>query len=290
VPQTIVITGASDGIGAAAARQLSALGERVAIVGRSETKTKAVADATGARSYIADFAELAQVRRLAEQLAADYPRIDVLANNAGGIMGPRALTRDGFERTFQVNHLAPFLLTNLLLPTLLASQAKVIQTASNLAEKWGNLRIDDLQHERAYSPNTAYGTAKLENILFTIELHRRFHDRGLSAAAFHPGIVRTNFASESSSPMRWAYHTPLRYLMTVSPEQGADGMVWLARGTPGQTWQSGRYYEKRRAATSHPQASDAGLARQLWDASAAMLSLAPATDSSASRPADSAPR
>src|SRR6202021_1593778 len=128
--QTIVITGASDGIGAAAARQLTAAGERVVLVGRSEAKTAAVAAELSAPYYLADFTDLAQVRDLAGKLGAAYPRIDVLANNAGGIMGERAVTVDGFEKTFQVNHLAPYLLTSLLLPTLTASSAKVLQTSS----------------------------------------------------------------------------------------------------------------------------------------------------------------
>jgi NAD(P)-dependent dehydrogenase (short-subunit alcohol dehydrogenase family) len=119
--QTIVITGASDGIGAAATRQLAANGENLVLVGRSPAKTAAVAKEVGAPYFVADFADLAQVRELAGKVQDAYPRVDVLANNAGGIMGDRAVTRDGFEKTFQVNHLAPFLLTNLLLPTLIAS-------------------------------------------------------------------------------------------------------------------------------------------------------------------------
>src|ERR1700679_3729468 len=157
--QTIVITGASDGIGAAAARQLSAKGERVVLVGRSPAKTAAVADELGAPYHLADYADLDQVRGLASELRATYPRIDVLANNAGGIFGARELTPDGFEKTFQVNHLAPFLLTTLLLPTLTASSAKVVQTSSSAAKLYGLIDIEDLQNEKKYSPNKAYGDA-----------------------------------------------------------------------------------------------------------------------------------
>ena len=130
MPRTIVITGASDGIGAAAARQLQAEGERVVIVGRSAEKTARVADELGAERHVADFADLAQVRALAAELRAQHDRIDVLANNAGGMFAQREVTVDGFEKTFQVNHLAGFLLTNLLRDVLVESRASVIQTAS----------------------------------------------------------------------------------------------------------------------------------------------------------------
>jgi NAD(P)-dependent dehydrogenase (short-subunit alcohol dehydrogenase family) len=145
--QTIVITGASDGIGAAAARQLSAQGERVVLVGRSQEKTAAVANELGHPFHLADYADLDQVRNLASELRATYPRIDVLANNAGGIMGAREVTKDGFEKTFQVNHLAGFLLTYLLMPTLISSRAKVLQTSSIAAQRYGHVDIDDLQNE-----------------------------------------------------------------------------------------------------------------------------------------------
>jgi NAD(P)-dependent dehydrogenase (short-subunit alcohol dehydrogenase family) len=272
--QTIVITGASDGIGAAAARQLKVRGERVVLVGRSPVKTKAVAAELDAPYHLADFADLAQVRDLAAQLQAGYPRIDVLANNAGGIMGHRELTTDGFEKTFQVNHLAPFLLTSLLLPVLTASEAKVIQTSSVAAQRFGLLDIYDLQNEKKYSPDKAYGDAKLANILFTRELNRRYHDQGIAAVAFHPGIVATGFASDTTHWMRYLYHTPvIKHLMTISPAKGADPLVWLAEGTPGTTWQPGNYYAQHAIAATSPQADDAYLARELWDSSAALLSL-----------------
>ncbi|MFJ8108409.1 SDR family NAD(P)-dependent oxidoreductase [Streptomyces sp. NPDC096132] len=272
--QTIVITGASDGIGAAAARQLAAKGEEIVLVGRSPAKTAAVAQALGARYYVADFADLAQVRELADKLQAAHPRIDVLANNAGGIMGDRALTVDGFEKTFQVNHLAPFLLTSLLMPALTAGNAKVVQTASAAAKQWGRIDMDDLQNEKDYTPNKAYGSGKLANILFTRELHRRYHAQGIAAVAFHPGVVATNFASDTTHFMRYIYHTPvIKNLFTISPDKSAKELVWLAEGTPGGTWQPGEYYEKRKPAPSTEQARDHELARQFWDRSANLLSI-----------------
>ena len=264
-PRTIVITGASDGIGAAAARSLAKAGEQVVIVGRSAEKTRALAKELGAAHYVADFAELAQVRDLAGRLTADYPRIDVLANNAGGMMGKRTLTVDGNELTFQVNHLAPFLLTSLLMDTLTASQAKIINTAS-AANFHGKLDLSDLKAEHGYRTYRAYGTGKLANILFTSELHRRFHNQGITTAAFHPGVVRTNFAADSTSHFRHAYRTLLNRFM-LSPDQGADTMLWLINGTAGTDWISGAYYAKRALAKANPQAYDAELARGLWEKS-----------------------
>lgn len=274
--RTMVITGASDGIGAAAARALAERGERVVLVGRSPRKTRAVAAELGVEHHVADFARLAEVRTLAEVLGSAHPRIDVLANNAGGIMGARELTEDGFERTLQVNHLAPFLLTRLLMDPLLAGGGSVVNTSSVAARALGRLDLDDLGNARRYSPNKAYGDSKLANILFTVELHRRFHHRGLAAAAFHPGAVATNFAADSTSAMRLVFRTPLRHLLLTAPEQGADTLVWLATGTPGQDWVSGLYYERRRPAGTHPQAGDHRLAEGLWVRSSEMVGLDPA--------------
>ncbi|TQL47072.1 short-subunit dehydrogenase [Homoserinimonas aerilata] len=273
--KTIIITGASDGIGAAAARQLHSDGHSVVIVGRSPEKTKRIADELGAPFHIADFARLSEVRQLADALAAAHPHIDVLANNAGGIFGSRERTEDGHEKTMQINHLAPFLLTNLLMPTLLASRASVINTSSAAARLFARLDVDDLDNERRFTINKAYGDAKLANILFARELDRRFGDEGLSAAAFHPGVVATSFASDTTSFMRIAYRTPLRHLMRLlTPEQGASGLVALAEGAPGVDWVSGEFYENQHIARTNPQAYDAELARRLWEVSAAAVGLA----------------
>lgn len=270
--KTIVITGASDGIGAAAARRLHRDGHTVVLVGRSAEKTATIADSIGAHWFTADFGDLAQVRSLAAVLADAYPRIDVLANNAGGIMSERAETIDGFERTFQVNHLAPFLLTTDLMPTLIAGRATVIQTASLAARVFSRFDIEDLQNARKYAPQRAYGNAKLANILFTVELQRRFGDAGISAAAFHPGIVGTGFANDTTHVMRWLYHGPLQRLFTVSPERGADQLVWLAEGVPGRTFAPGAYYESRAIPNRvSPEVHDPWIARELWERSAELL-------------------
>jgi NAD(P)-dependent dehydrogenase (short-subunit alcohol dehydrogenase family) len=268
--RTVVITGASDGIGAAAARALTRTGDRVVVVGRSAEKTRAVAAELGAEAFVADFARLDDVRALADRLLKAYPRIDVLANNAGGIMGARAETVDGHEKTFQVNHLAPFLLTTLLLDRLIESSARVITTSSVANKAFGHLEIDDLEARGKYSPNKAYGDSKLANVLFTKELHERYAARGITTASFHPGGVATNFAADSTSPMRFVYGTVLKRVL-ISPEKGADTLVWLATAQPGADWVSGEYYVKRKVAKANAQAYDASLARTLWDRSAAMV-------------------
>lgn len=274
MPRTIVITGASDGIGAAAARQLHEIGEEVVVVGRNPDKTRRVADALGVRSFTADFSDLAQVRELAETLRAEYPRIDVLANNAGGIFGDRKLTGDGYEVTFQVNHLAPFLLTNLLREVLLESQASVIQTSSAAARLFSRFDIDDLQGEHRYSASRAYGNAKLANVLFTKELNRRFGDAGLSAVAYHPGVIASSFGSTGNGSWKFLYGGPLAERFMTSTDVGGARLTWLALGKPGVDWQPGGFYANNKPARTHRRADDPALARLLWDRSAELVGLA----------------
>ncbi|MFD1717850.1 SDR family NAD(P)-dependent oxidoreductase [Georgenia deserti] len=273
--KTVVITGASDGIGAAAAQRLSSDGHRIVVVGRSPHKTATVAREIGADYFLADFSELEQVRSLAGELKTAYPRIDVLANNAGGVFGDPTKTVDGFERTFQINHLAPFLLTHLLMGTLVASHASVIQTSSTLRPA-REIDLDDLNHDKNFNPVRAYTAAKLENVLFTTELHRRFGTETISAAAFYPGNVASSFGTQSeSSLMRFITTNPIsRRLMLISPDRGADTLVWLAEGTPGRDWEPGRYFYKRKPTRpQNGQALDADLARRFWDRSEQLLGL-----------------
>ena len=215
------------------------------------------------------------MRDLAESLISNFPRIDVLANNAGGIFGTREKTVDGFEMTLQVNHLAPFLLTHLLHEHLAMSQATVINTASLAARLWGHIDLNDLNNDSHFKARKAYGDAKLANILFTRELQRRFGDQGISAVAFHPGTVMTNFSADSTSWIRFAYHSPIRHLPgLISPDKGAEQLVCLAQSEPGIDWQPGEYYEKGKIGRTNKQASDPILARKFWDLSATMLKFA----------------
>lgn len=270
-PRVIVITGASDGIGAAGAARLSALGHTVVIVGRSKDKTVSVAQSLNSDFFVADFTDLDQVRALGAFLLDRYERIDALVNNAGGIMGSRRVTVDGHEMTFQVNHLAHFLLTTLLLDRLVASCASVISTSSVAHKLVGKVDLSDLDSDRHYSSFHAYGAAKLDNILFTKELHRRYHELGISTAVFHPGAVASNFSNDPKSPLRFAYNSVLKRLL-ISPANGADTLEWLVTTEPSTDWTSGNYYHKRKIAKTSAQANDAQSAVELWERSAAMLS------------------
>ena len=272
--KTIVITGASDGIGAAAARQLTEHGHRVVVVGRNPGKTAAVAAPLGAEFHVTDFADLSQVRSLAAGLLATHRRIDVLANNAGGIFSPvRETTDDGFELTFQVNYLAPFLLTRLLLDRLLESRASVLNTSSVANRLYARLDMHDLNAERFYSPNRAYGNAKLAQILFTRELQKRHGAQGLSAAAFHPGVVATGFSSVPGSSMEAVYGNKLLSRFLAPPSKGADTLVWLARGTARTDWPAGEYFTRRKVARTNRQAKEPELAAALWERSEELLGM-----------------
>ena len=272
--KTIVITGASDGIGAAAATALKALGHEVIVVGRDATKTANFAASIAAPFEIADFSSLDEVRKLADSLLDKYEKIDVLANNAGAMFGKFQRTVDGFERTFQVNHLAPFLLTHLLQARLIQDAGTVINTSSMTAKMWGHLDISDLNNEVNYDEKRAYGTSKLCNILFTKELHRRFHGVGINAVSFHPGVVATNFASDPESSFHKIYHdSENSTLPMITPEAGADQLIWLATTNPGSEWEAGKYYELRKLSESHEQANDSELALKLWERTTQLLKI-----------------
>lgn len=269
--RTLVITGASDGIGAAASEQLAGDGTRLILVGRSPEKTRAVAERVGAEYHVVDFERLDEVRDLAARLNDTCDRIDVLANNAGGIFDGPTRTSDGFEKTFQVNHLAPYLLTHLLIDRLLASDATVVNTASIAAKLYGRVDFDDLNGWTRFGPNRAYGNGKLANVLFTAGLHERFHDRGLSSVAFHPGVVATNFASDTTSYLRRMYHGLLGSFLT-SPQEGGANLAHFISGSPGADWQSGQFYgANRRIGRTNAQAYDPVVVRRHWEQSARML-------------------
>ncbi|PPG36227.1 short-chain dehydrogenase [Pseudoclavibacter sp. RFBG4] len=270
--RTVVITGGSDGIGATAARALAAKGWRVVVVGRNAEKTAAVAEEIGAERFVADFSRLDEVRKLAARLIEQVGPIDVLANNAGGIFGDRTRTVDGHELTLQVNHLAPFLLTNLLLDQV--SVGAVVNTASIAARLMGRIDLDDLNNDARFSANKAYGDAKLANILFTKGLHRGLAGRPVASVAFHPGVVGTNFSSDSTSLMRLLYRTPLAKLFTISAAKGGETLEWFIAGQPGVTWQAGEYYDERHHATNvNPQIFDEDLIEGLWKRSSELVGL-----------------
>lgn len=271
--KTIVITGASDGIGAAAARRLSRNGEHVVVVGRSEAKTTAVAAELGVDYFVADFADLSQVRALADKIRSEYPRIDVLAHNAGGMSRATQLTADGYEKTYQVNYLAPFLLTTQLLTVLLDSRATVINTTSSSQKMLPRVTITTLENTAHHRPSIAYVLTKLAIVLFTKELHRRYHGSGLSAVTFHPGYVNSNFGDASGSRVLtfMKHHVPISARFTATPEQGAEQLVWLASSRPGVDWTSGEYYSRHKIAKANRAAYDPRLAGELWESTMAKL-------------------
>ncbi len=215
---------------------------------------------------------LSEVRDVANALLAKYPRIDVLVNNAGGIFGKRQITVDGHETTFQVNHLAHYLLTRLLEKRLIESNAVIINTSSIAHRIFSKFKIEDLDMATQYTPNMAYGNSKLANILFTKELARRLQHKGVAAVSFHPGNVTTNFASNTTSVLRLLYRTPLKYVFRlISPKQGADTLTWLVTSTAGVDWKTGGYYYKRSATNVLDAANDPVLAELLWKQSEAMI-------------------
>jgi NAD(P)-dependent dehydrogenase (short-subunit alcohol dehydrogenase family) len=274
--RVVVVTGASDGIGAAAAAALARRGDRVVVVGRSPAKTAAVAAEIGAEHHVADFAELQQVRGLAAGLQTRHPRIDVLINNAGLIAGDRrTLTADGHELTFQVNHLAPFLLTVLLKQCLVRAGGRVVTTSSRAAAaRDAAVDVDDLDLGRRYAGLRAYKASKLANVLFTRELARRWGPLGVSAAAAHPGLVRSQWGRSGPVAVRLVIGSPLRLIMR-SPERGADTLVWLSTSVPGRDWRSGGFFADRKPAAVRPAADELDLAAELWDRSARLCGLQP---------------
>lgn len=277
--RVVVVTGASDGVGEAAALALARTGDQVVVVGRSPAKTRAVAASVGAAAgspvphHTVDFADLGQVRALAAELAATHERIDVLVDNAGLIAGRRTVTVDGHELTMQVNHLGPYLLTRLLRDPLVAAGGRVIVTASAAGSgSRAVLDLGDLENENDYTPLRAYARSKLANVAFARELARRWGPDGVTAASFHPGMVRSRFGSSSTPLVRVLLASPVRLLMR-SPENGADTMVWLATSTPEVDWRYGGYYADRSPAQAHPQADDPVVAAALWERSAELVGL-----------------
>lgn len=262
--KTIVVTGASAGIGEAAVRRLAAMGASVAVVGRSPEKTAAVARSVGARAHVADFARFDDVHALARDLLDAYPRIDVLANNAGGVFTTRKTTADGHEMTFQVNHLAPFLLTALLFDRLAeAPEARVVSTGS-MAYRVGRLRLEALDGEEGrYNPLAAYAASKLATVLFTRELARRARGTGVTATAFHPGAVATEVARDNTLT-GLLMGTGLARLLFATPEEGADPLVHLASRADPRAANGAYFHRMRREAPKNRQANDGELARRLW--------------------------
>jgi NAD(P)-dependent dehydrogenase (short-subunit alcohol dehydrogenase family) len=274
--KTVLVTGGTGGIGKATAIGLAGLGARVAIAGRDRERAEAAAveirDASGNRevdAFAADLSSQAEVRRLAAEVLRRHPRLDVLVNNVGGFWATRRVTADGLEHTFAVNHLAPFLLTDLLLDRLKASAPARIVTVSSAAQSMGTIDFDDLQGEHDYSGERAYNQSKLANVMFTYELARRLHGSGVTATALHPGVVRTGFGAEDPSRI-YKMLVPLWRPFMQTPQQGAATSVYLA-SSPDVDGVTGRYFAGRKERTSSKASYDEAVAARLWEVSAALV-------------------
>jgi retinol dehydrogenase 12 len=268
----VLITGATRGIGEAAAVELAGQGVGVALVGRDPERVNAVALRAAAagggapvHEHVADLMLMSEVRALAEQVSARYEHIDVLANNAGALFSTRKETSEGFERTFALNHLSPFLLTNLLRERLRGG--RVVTTSSD-AHKAGSLDLEDLQSRNGYAAMRVYGTSKLCNILFTRELAKRAPE--LHANCFHPGVVRTGFGKNENGV--WKLLTTLGAPFFRAPARGARSLVWLAVSDQAAGL-TGEYVQDEKVLAPSAQAQDETLAEGLWERSCEFVGL-----------------
>jgi NAD(P)-dependent dehydrogenase (short-subunit alcohol dehydrogenase family) len=278
---TCLVTGPSRGIGKETAVALAAMGARVVLVcrdrTRGETARREIGDRAGSDAVelmLADLSSLRQVRQLAADFRSTHDRLHVLVNNAGTFEAERSLTEDGLETTFAVNHLAPFLLTSLLLPTVIASAPSRIVTVSSTGHGYGTtIHFDDLQCERRYGAMRAYSQSKLANVLFTYELARRLEGTRVTATCLHPGGVATGLVRYKgvAGAVVSAALTLGRPLM-LNPAQGAATSVYLA-SSPDVEGVTGAYFAKRRPMRSSKVSYDTSIAQRLWEVSEALTGL-----------------
>jgi NAD(P)-dependent dehydrogenase (short-subunit alcohol dehydrogenase family) len=270
----VLVTGATTGIGRVTALELGRMGAEVVIVARDQKKADATlaelaaAGAPPAQALLADLSLTSSVRTLADEVRKKFDRIDVLVNNAGAIFGSRALTAEGYERTFALNHLSYFLLTNLLLDRL-PSGARIVNVSSE-AHKPAKVDFDDLQLERRYTAFGAYCLSKLMNLLFTFELARRVQSRGITANAAHPGPVASNFGRSNRGVFGFLFALAGPFMLT--PEKGARTQIWLA-SSPDVEGVTGKYFAKCREKKPSPRALDEATQKRLWDVTAKLVGL-----------------
>jgi retinol dehydrogenase-14 len=281
--KTILVTGATSGIGIESSAELARLGARLVMVGRDPGRTEAAVTDVMARSgsrdvshLLCDFSSQAAIRKLAADFLAQHDQLHVLVNNAGGVNKTRRLSADGIEMTFAVNHLGYFLLTNLLCDRLVRSAPARVVTVASISHRQGTLDLEDLGFERGgYFIMRAYARSKLANVLFAAELARRLADKGVTSNSLHPGSVATNIWS--GAPL-WA--KPLIAVLFrpffISPQKGAARIVQLAV-SPELAGLNGRYFEKGKPVAPAPLAQDEALAKRLWEVSAGMVGLSSKT-------------
>jgi retinol dehydrogenase-14 len=275
--RTVLVTGGSGGIGRATALGLAIMGAQLAISGRDRERTESAAREIRAAGggevdvVVADLSSQSEVRRLADEVRQSLSRIDVVVNNVGGYWHTRHVTADGLERTFALNHLAPFLLTNLLLERLKQSAPARVVTVSSSAHRSGRIDFDDLQGERSYSGARAYSQSKLANLLFTYELASRLQGTSVTANALHPGVVRTAFGAEDASTVQRLF-TPFVRPFLKSPAEGAATSIHLA-SAPDLEQVTGRYFANSKPKTSSKRSYDKAAAARLWQLSADLVGL-----------------
>ncbi len=270
----VMVTGSTTGIGLAVAQVLAAMGARVAIVASGEDRgrralerVRAVAEGAEVELLLCDLASMASVRRLAADYMAGHDRLHVLVNNAAVVKRRREVTVDGLEVTFAVNHLAPFLLTNLLLPVLRASAPSRIVNVSSGLHGRGRIHLDDLQLERGFGPYVAYDQSKLANVLFTVALAERLGGTGVTANACHPGLIDSELGREMS-----AFQRTVKRWISRPTEEGARTPVYLA-SSPEVEGVTGKYFRDLREVAPSIRALDRGMAERLWAASARLAGL-----------------
>lgn len=276
--KTVLITGGTGGIGRATAIRLASMGAKVGITGRDIGRAQRAAAEIASESghgavdiFAADMSSQSEVRRLAGQILAAYPRLDVLINNVGGFWSHRHVTADGLERTFALNHLAPFLLTSLLLDRLIASAPARIVTVASGAQSMGKIDFDDLMGKRKYSGQQAYNQSKLANVMFTYELARRLEGSGVTATVLHPGMTSTGFSSEDPSRVFAPLVAVMRPFMR-KPAKGAETPIYLA-SSPEAAGITGTYFANRAARKSNKASYDRATTARLWDVSAGLVGL-----------------
>jgi len=261
--KTVVITGATSGVGEAAAEKLAAMGARIVGVARDRSRGDARLarlKGNGHTMHYADLSRIAEMRRVAAEIAAAEPRIDVLINNAAAAVRQRRVTEDGLELTFATNHMAYFVVTHGLLPRLLASApARILNTAS-MMHAWAKLDLDDLQSEKDFKGMDVYGRSKLANVMFTLELARRLEGTGVTVNCLHPGFVRTRLASEDDGRTN-AFGMSMAG--AISPEEGSRTTVYVA-SSEDVAGVSGKYFNSCRVEELKKQAQDRDMAQRLW--------------------------
>jgi NAD(P)-dependent dehydrogenase (short-subunit alcohol dehydrogenase family) len=272
--KTIVATGATSGIGEAAVLALAGLGARIVLVARDEARARATmrkleakAPGLGHRMHLAELSSMAETRKVGAAIAESEPRIDVLINNAGALFSHRQVTPEGLELTFALNHMAYFVLTEALRDRLVASAPARIVSTSSSAHQGASLDFSDLQSAKGYSGFKVYGRSKLANLLFTRELARRLAGTGVKANCLHPGVVATRFGESSGGWIGGLL--PVLKLFFISPEKGADTMVYLA-SSPEVANTTGAYFVKRKLTEPSAAARDDAAAKRLWKASEAL--------------------